>query len=266
MLSTILIFVTAAACYGLMATKWYSTEIVLAPAETRQINPLVGQLGGLAALAGVSVSDGEVAEALAVMRSKDLAREFINDLSLLPIFFYDDWDSQKKTWKSTDPDDWPDDRDAVAFFHKRIMTTFEDKKTGLVTLRIDWIDSNAAQEWARQLVKRTNEKMRQQALKDSEANLAYLQSELTKTNLVTLQDATGQLIETELKRLMLARGNAEFAFRIIDDAASEKDPIWPRPLLLLTLAFTSAVLFSVIIIFAFAALKISAGMANRSVQ
>lgn len=266
MLSTFLVFVTSAGCYGLIATKWYSTEIVLAPSETRQFNPLAGQLGGLAALAGVSVSDGEVAEALAIMRSKDLAKRFINDLSLLPIFFYDDWDSLRNTWKSADPEDWPDDRDAVAFFHKNIMTAYEDKKTGLVTLRIDWIDPNAAQEWARELVKRTNEKMRQQALKDSEANLAYLQSELTKTNLVTLQDATGQLIETELKRRMLAKGNAEFAFRIIDDAASEKDPIWPRPLLLVTLACTSAILFSVIIIFAFAALKISGGTAIRSAQ
>lgn len=42
------------------------------------------------------------------------------------------------------------------------------------------------------------------------------------TNLVALQQAIGRLLENELQKLVLARGNEEFAFRVIDTAVAPR--------------------------------------------
>jgi hypothetical protein len=81
-----------------MAREWYRAEVLLAPADEKDSASLGGQLGGLAALAGVRVgSGGESAEAIAVLRSREFAREFIEDFDLLTVFFADEWDAQRKT-------------------------------------------------------------------------------------------------------------------------------------------------------------------------
>ena len=75
--------VLLASVYVVIAQKWYQAEVVLVPAEEKSIPLIPGQLGGLAALAGISIGgDGMEIEALAVLRSRDFAREFIEALNL----------------------------------------------------------------------------------------------------------------------------------------------------------------------------------------
>lgn len=234
--SVVLILLIPTTVYLLVAQKWYRTEMVIVAADETQFGPITGQLGGLAALAGFPIADSTSTHALAVLQSKQLARDFVNDLSLITVFFADDWDKANGKWRSDNPADHPDERDAVDFFHNKVFSVYEDKKTGLVILRIDWTDPDAGQEWANELVKRTNEKMRQQALIESTANIRFLQAELASTSLVPLQQAIGALLENEVQRLMLARGKKDFAFQILDSANTDKEPIWPQPAFLLVIA------------------------------
>ena len=222
----------AAVAYALLATKWYRSEVLLAPAEAKSAPSLSGELGGLAALAGVSVGGSDDAEALAVLKSRELARDFIDGLGLLPRFFADDWDATGKKWRDGDAKQWPDLRDAVEYFHEKVLSVTSDRQTGLATLAIEWKDPKVAAEWAGELVRRVNARMRERALREADANVKYLQEELAKTDVVSLQQSIGRLLESELQKLMLARGNEEFAFRVIDPAEASKDPAWPNILLI----------------------------------
>jgi uncharacterized protein involved in exopolysaccharide biosynthesis len=65
-------------------------------------------------------------------------------------------------------------------------------------------------------------------LNDAQTNLDYLKHELTTTDQVSLQQAISRLMESELQRIVLARGNDEMAFRIIDSAQPPKKRIRPR--------------------------------------
>jgi len=49
-----------------------------------------------------------------------------------------------------------------------------DPKTGLVTLSITWNDPNIAAKWANGLVRMANDYLRDQAIEESERNIAYL--------------------------------------------------------------------------------------------
>lgn len=216
------LFASASVGYAFLATEWYRAEVLLAPADQKSPPAIGGQLSGLAALAGVSIGGGDSVDALATLRSRELALEFVRDRDLIPTFFAHKWDSAAKRWKRDDPLRRPDERDAIRFFHEKVLRVSEDRRTGLITLVIEWKEPEQAAAWAMDLVERANSRLRQRALLEAETNVAFLRQELAQTNVVTLQQAIGRLLENELQKLMLARGNHEFAFRVIDAAQPPK--------------------------------------------
>jgi hypothetical protein len=192
---------------------------------------LAGQLGGLsslAGLAGIPLRGGDSAEPLAVLRSRDLSRAFIEEEKLLPVLFADRWDAQAGRWKSSDAADQPDIRDAVKYFNEEVRSVQEDKKTGLVMLNIEWLDAPTAARWANLLVARANDVMRSRAVAEAQRNIAFLQSELKSATVVSLQQSTGRLLDRELETLMLARGKPEFVFRVVDPAEIPKERSKPK--------------------------------------
>jgi uncharacterized protein involved in exopolysaccharide biosynthesis len=220
------VFAIAAVTYALVAEEWYRAEVLLVPADEKASASLGGQLGGLAALAGVRVGGGgDSNEGVAVLRSREFAREFIKEFDLVTVFFAEDWDVQQERWRTDDP---PDIRDAVKYFHEKVIRVSEDRRTRMVTLAVEWIEPAVAAEWANALVQRVNSRLRERALREASANVAYLQGEIARTKVVTLQQSIGRLLESELQKLMLARGNEDFAFRIVDPASPPKERIRPK--------------------------------------
>ena len=252
-------FGAASVAYALLATEWYRAEMVLAPAEDQSGPSIGGQLGGLAALAGVNVSGSDASEAIATLKSSQFAARFIEDLDLVKVFFADDWDPAVGQWRSKDPETWPDVRDAVKYLHEEILRVNQDPQTGLVTLSVDWTDPIVAAEWAGALVSRLNEKMRKRALLEAESNVKYLQSQLEQTSLVTLQQSIGRLMENELQKAMLARGNEEFAFRVIDSSGPPKERVRPKRTLLVILGTLVGGLLGVIFVLTRSSVKKSMG-------
>lgn len=244
---------TATAVYSLSMTEWYRSEVLLSPAEDRTSGgggavSALGGLGGLAGLAGIRVGSNNV-EALAVLRSRDFAREFITDHNLMPVLLADKWDTAANDWVAKNPADRPDIRDAVKLFQDDVLDVSEEPQTGLVTVAVEWTDPVLAAEWAGLLVERLNDHMRQEALREAETNVAYLQGELASASLVTLQQSIGSLLENEMQKLMLARGNEQFAFKIIDPAVPPKQRDRPHRTLMVALAIVLGGLLSMLVIF-----------------
>lgn len=227
-IATTIIFALGSVTYALLAKEIFRAEVLLVPA-TEQSAPMIGgQLGGLVALAGVSTGGRGGVEALAVLQSRKFARDFIEQLNLMPVFFVEDWDAEEGRWRENDPAEAPDIRDGVKFFRENILKVSEERTTGLVTLAIEWTDPGVAAEWAGILVRRLNDRLREGALQEAQTNVAYLQSEMAKTTLATLQESIGRLLESELPKLMLAKGNEEFAFKIVDPAVAPKQRVRPK--------------------------------------
>lgn len=231
-----LLFAVAATAYALLATPWWRVEVVLAPADEKMMPAIGGQLGGLAALAGVNLGgSGASIDALAILRSREFARDFIADNDLVPVLFARDWDPERKAWKSSNPRRQRDVRDAVKKFHEDVLRVSQDRQTKIVTLRVDWTDPEMAAQWAGELVRRVNERMRERALRRAEGNLKYLEAELARTNVVTLQQSIGRIVENEMQTVMLARGNEDFAFRVLDGPVAPKYPVRPKRLFIVVL-------------------------------
>jgi uncharacterized protein involved in exopolysaccharide biosynthesis len=228
LIATTVVMVGLSLIYVAVARNWYRAEVLMKLADQRQNQGLLGglsggALGGLASLAGIDFGgETKSAEPLAVLKSREFAESFIKDLNLLPVFFRHDWDASAKRWKSPDMDKQPDIRDGIRYFEKNILTIKEDKKTGLITLSVDWTDPATAAAWADLLVERANDRMRQRAIADADGSLRYLKQELAAATVLALQQSIARVLEFDLQKLALANADKEYAFRVIDHAQVPK--------------------------------------------
>ncbi len=227
-IATTAVLVALSLVYVSVAHNWYRAEVLMKLADQKQNQGLLGGLsggglGGLASLAGIEIGgENKSTEALAVLRSREFAKAFIEDLNLLPVFFYRNWDASAKRWKSSDIDKQPDIRDGIRYFDKAVLTVKEDKKTGLITLSVDWTDPAIAAAWADLLVERANDRMRQRAIADADASVRYLKQELAEATVLALQQSISRVLEIDLQKLALANADKEYAFRVIDHAQVPK--------------------------------------------
>jgi uncharacterized protein involved in exopolysaccharide biosynthesis len=228
-----------------MATPLYRAETVLVPGEAENrmngLGSMLGQFGGLAAIAGLDVGSNAVMteEALAVLRSRDFTETFLREEALMPVLYAKRWNAAAKQW--TGPvENHPTYAEGSKFFNGKVSTVTQDKKRGLIVLQIEWKDRELAAEWANKLVKRLNAEMRARAIAQTDASVTYLEKELTGTNVVETRQAISRLMEAQVNQRMYANVAQEYAFRVVAPALppDAKDKAWPnKPLLLLLGAF-----------------------------
>ena len=254
---------------GHLLTPIYRAGAVLIPARSdRNMDSSGSGLGGgggigsVASLVGINLggNDSVTEEALAVLKSRQFTDKFISDLNLMPVLYAKIWDAQAGKWK-VDEKKQPTPSRAFRYFDKKIRLIVPEKKTSLITLNIDWTDRIAAAEWANELVKRLNQEMRQREMARADSAVGYLEKEFETTTAVATREAIGHLIENQVKQRMLAAVNPEFAFRIIDRALppDKDDPHFPNKFLMVIAGPIVGLVFGVLGVLGYAALKEPAG-------
>lgn len=244
-------FTLLAAAYALFAREWYTAEAVLMPAGTKNTQGLNAQLESLGLLVGLAgaLGDKRTAEPIGVLKSRDFARQFIEEQGLFHVLLEDKWDASKGRWKESDPRRQPDMRDAIEYFDKHVLLVNEDKKTGLITVGTQWKDPVVAASWTNTIVARLNDQMRLRSLAEGEANVAYLQKELAETEFVEMKLALSRLLEIELQKVMVARGDKQFAFRVVDHADVPKWRSWPKRKVILAVGMLAGGLAGLVAVF-----------------
>jgi uncharacterized protein involved in exopolysaccharide biosynthesis len=193
-----------------------------------------GQLSGLAGLAGLSLGgSNRRLEYIAVLDSRALADQFIAENNLKLRFFADRWDDKAKRWTSKKI---PTADDAYRYFSGRVRRVDEDRRTGLITVTIEWRNRVEASRWANQFVQRANDLLRSRALQETRSSLEFLDRELAKASTVEIRNAMYQLVEAQKKQQMLATVREDYIFHIIDPAviADEKHFVKPKRMLIAT--------------------------------
>ncbi len=220
-----------AALVSLMMPSVYRAQVLVAPVQqggSGAASVLQGQVGGLAALAGIDLggtSDSRK-EAFARLASAGFAQDFIVTNQLLPDLFPERWDANAGTWLPGVA--VPSTADGVRRFTREVRSVAEDRKTGLVTLTVDWYDPKLAERWANGSIDLANERLRVDAIAKSEQSIAFLNSELRKTDVLELRQAIYRLIVAQLNNAMLANVQKDYAFRVIDPAVVPDRRVRPR--------------------------------------
>ncbi len=233
----------AAIVYALLATPIYRVEVLLQPvigeAYEGGLSSVGGQLGGLASLAGISLGTGENSKdsALAILKSRAFTVEFLRQENLLPVLYADKWDPKNKKWIVEKPEQIPNYWKAYQLFNERVRFVSENAKTGLITLAIEWPDRKLAARWANLLVDRVNEHIRRQDIEDARKSIEYLKKQMQQANVVGLQEAITKVMETQIRKIMLANVRDQYAFKILDPGVvpPEGEVVKPRRALIAVL-------------------------------
>ena len=251
-----LAFGALATVASFLMSKQYEATIMLSPVSMKggqmgSSGGMASELGGIAALAGVSLGgDTAKAEAVAVLQSESLTEGYIRQNNLLTILYRNNWDATRNVWKNTNPEKVPTVWKASRKFDKSIRKVVTQPKTGLVTMTITWTDPKLAATWANGLVQMTNDELRDKAIHESERNIAYLTAEAAKSNVVEVRQAIYSIMKTEINRAMIARGSDEYAFKIVDPAtppelaSSPNKPLWLLAGLMAGFVLSVAVVFA----------------------
>jgi uncharacterized protein involved in exopolysaccharide biosynthesis len=242
---------------GLLSDKQYEASTIVAPVSLEAssskgaLGALASQFGDLASLAGVSPTGSSArSEPIAALQSQLLTQNYVKAENLLPVLYADKWDEASKRWKPTDPKRIPTLWSANQYFAKTIRRVTDDKSSGLVTMRIKWKDPKLAAKWANDLVKSTNEYLRNKAIRESERNIAYLTDQGAKATIVEARQAIYSLLQQEIDNEMVALGREEFALRVIDPAFPPEKPSSLGIVTLTILGLICGAMVSVIVVFA----------------
>jgi uncharacterized protein involved in exopolysaccharide biosynthesis len=250
LLGTTLGAATLAALIAFWLTPVYRAEIVLVPNESSPaggLQQLVGRIGSLGSLAGLTLGAGSGmrVESVAILRSRALAEEFIRQRDLMPTLYADDWDAESRRWTA---DPAPTLRGGVDDFVEDVRSVVEDRRSGLVTLSIEWTDPDMAADWANAYVAAANEVARRRAIEEATHMLKFLHEELGKTSVLGVQQGIYQLVETQINTIALANVRQEYAFRVVDPATAP-DPDRPvRPIRPLIVALGAALGFGAMLL------------------
>lgn len=253
---TIFLFVVGAGVAAFAMTPLYRAVTVVMPSASDtgglgSLTSALGQLSGLASLAGISTGSTNVdaEEALAVLRSREFTERFIAENALMHVLLYNRWDSAAGRWKGAE-EAWPTAAEGYRYFNDRVRTVTRDSRTGLISLQIVWKDPAQAALWANDLIARLNEEMRARAIARTRASVEYLEKELLSTGAVETRQAISRLIEAQINQRMLANVTQEYAFRVVDKALPPDltDRVRPRRAALLALGAVLGLVFGAVLV------------------
>ena len=229
------VFAFVSVIYALSLSDQYKATVLLAPAQSdsSDLSGALGQLGGLASLAGVDIGGGDSSEAQMaqeIMKSWSFIDVFIaeNNISV-EVYAAEGWsrgsnelqidddiyDAETKTWLVENdntgevgpPSSW------VLFeaFSERLVVS-ENKKSGLVSVSIEYYSPQIAKQWLDMYVAAINAHMQQRQMEKVTNNINYLQAQIENTSIAEMREVFYTIIAEQTKNKMLSEASPEYAF------------------------------------------------------
>jgi uncharacterized protein involved in exopolysaccharide biosynthesis len=185
-------------------------------------------------------------EYIAIATSRTFLEQFVSDHALLPVLFEENWDPVGKQWHGASTEH-PTAADGARMIQRELLEVRSDPDSGLVRLSIVWTERELAAEWTNEIVRRLNEAARTRAIAQAELSLEFLRTQLESANQVSIRDAINAVIESQMQKIMLARVQGDYAFRIVDPAvpARDSDFVSPRRLLVVTFSIVGILLAAI---------------------
>ena len=251
-------FAVGSVFYALSIPNQYKATSLLAPAQSGGggLSSALGQLGGLASLAGVSIGGGESSEsqiAQEVMKSWSFIESFIADNNLeVEVYAAESWNKRSGELKidddvyDIDTQAWlleDDDTDTLRAptsweVFKRfseMLSVSEDKKSGLVSVSLEYYSPNIAKVWLDLYVAAINEHMQKRQVAKVSQNISYLEQQIAQTSIAEMREVFYTIIEEQTKNKMVAEASPDYAFIAVSPSMVPEEKSQPKRALICVL-------------------------------
>ena len=265
------VFAVASVVYALSVPNQYKATALLAPAQSSGggLSGALGQLGGLASLAGVSIGGGESSEAQIaqeIMKSWNFIEGFIADNDLaVEVYAAGGWskgsntlkidndvyDVEKNEWLIEDDDTGelrpPSSWKLFDKFSEQLAVS-EDKKSGLVSVSIEYYSPQIAKQWLDMYVSAVNAHMQKRKVAEVTNNINYLQAQIEKTSIAEMREVFYTIIEEQTKNKMVAEASPEYAFVAVSPSMVPEEKSQPKRALICILGTLLGGMLSVLLV------------------
>ena len=257
--------------YALSVPNQYKASVSLVPAQQQSggISGALAQLGGIASLAGVSLGSGDSSEsqiAQRIMQSWSFIDDFIKSNNLeIDIFAAEGWDrasgklnidedlynsgttqwlvKNEETNKVGMPSSW-----RLFETFTEILSVSEDKKTGLVSMSIEYYSPQIAKQWLDMYISAINKHMQERQMAKVTRNIEYLKAQIAKTTIAEMQEVFYTIIEEQLKSKMLAEANPDYAFVAVSPTMVPEEKSQPKRALICILGTLLGGMLSILMV------------------
>jgi uncharacterized protein involved in exopolysaccharide biosynthesis len=268
-IATTFVFAVVAVFYAINLPNIYKSEALLSKVTEESGLRIPGQLGGLAALAGVNLGSGgsdKTGLALEILKSREFIGRFIDKHNLLiPVMAAKGWNSTENIL-IIDPELYDVSngiwvRDSKAPFKSKpssleahekflkLLSVSQDKASGMVRISVQHYSPFFAQQWTSLLVQEINDEMRSRELSEAQKSIDYLTSQINQTNIADVRTMLFSLIEEQTKTVMLANVRDEYVFKTIDPAVVAERKAKPKRSLIVLSTILLGFLLSLLIVF-----------------
>ena len=265
------VFAFVSVIYALSLSDQYKATVLLAPAQSdsSDLSGALGQLGGLASLAGVDIGGGDSSEAQMaqeIMKSWSFIDVFIaeNNISV-EVYAAEGWsrgsnelqidddiyDAETKTWLVENdntgevgpPSSW------VLFeeFSERLVVS-ENKKSGLVSVSIEYYSPQIAKQWLDMYVAAINAHMQQRQMEKVTNNINYLQAQIENTSIAEMREVFYTIIAEQTKNKMMTEASPEYAFVAVSPSMVPEVTSQPQRRFICTLGTLLGGMLSVLLV------------------
>ena len=265
------VFAIGSVLVALSIPNQYKATALLAPAQADGggLSSALGQLGGLASLAGVSIGEGSSSEsqiAQEIMKSWSFVESFIADNDLeVEVYAAKGWskssgelkidddvyDIDAQEWLLEDaetgevrpPTSWQ------LFQRFNAMTSVsQDKQSGLVSVSIEYYSPVIAKEWLDLYVAAINEHMQTRQVAKVTSNIRYLEAQIAKTSIAEMREVFYTIIEEQTKNKMVAEASPDYAFVAVSPSMVPEETSKPRRALICVLGTLLGGMLGVVIV------------------
>ena len=250
--------------FALSKPNVYTVKTVLVPTEAKSGG---GSLGGLAALAGVSMGGGEVTADIAfqtLLDDQGTMREFIKDNNLSELLLADHSDNYYFALgyrgiydmlhsKSDEEDNKTKERkvfDAYKILTKMISIA-SDEKTGMITMSVSDADMRLAQTVLTVFLDKASAILIQKDLDNINQKLAYYESVSQKEHDLTVKQQMANQITALIQSKVTLLSSPYYKIKKLTEPVLPfyKDKTKPKRGLIVVVSFVTSIILAIFIVF-----------------
>ena len=254
--------------YALSLKNIYLSSAILVPVnEEESLSSMLPSYSALAGVAGIRLpSDAPSQSTEAISRIQSLeffSNEFLPLVKLENVMAVDTWNpvTNKISYKDKLFDEksgkWvrkakfprkaiPSNQEAYRSFLKSLSIS-QDKETQFVSMSIKHHSPIIAKEWLGLLVHKINESMREEKRISALNSIDFLNEISKETNLSEMNEAISDLLEAQMKTLMLSSSNEDFVFKYVDPPFLPEDRYSPNRSLVCIIITLFGFIFSILV-------------------
>ena len=237
--STVL-FSIIAVTYSLTLSNIYQSTALLSPVgEQSGSSGSLDNIGGLASLAGISISSssgGNTTKAITKITTLSFFEEnilpniFLPDLMAVSTWneesnsvIYDDslYSVQTGKWNEI-----PHPQKSYEAYLKKLQVS-QDYDTKFLTISFKHESPHIAKEWTELVVNQINDSFRARDKFEAETAMNFLYAQMALTSYTEIKEVVAQVLKQKMQQLALIEANEFYVFSYLDQPAVAKEKIEP---------------------------------------